>query len=528
MKKRIISALLILILLISVLPGTILAVGGLSSFVKVAAYQSGRFPDVSTSKWYASSVQTAYEYGLFNGKPSGMFDPDSNVSLAEAVKLAACLHSIYNTGAASFGASSPWYRPYADYALNNGIISADYTDYAALATRSEIAVILSKALPQEALSAKNNVQDNAIPDVPIGYSYSPAVYALYRAGVLVGCNTKGLFLPNDHITRAEVAAIITRMANASFRKSISLSLDLTQEQLFDKCSPAVFYIVIQDVKGTVIKTGSGFFVDSSGLAVTNYHVIGGAAKAVITTSDGKEYDVAGIFDYSPDKDLALIKVDGTDFPYLELADSDKVATGASVYAIGSPLGYKNSFSAGLISSASRDVEGRNYIQTTAAISSGSSGGALLDKSGKVIGVTTATAVNAQNINLARPINEILDMKRTSVVTLESILPKTDYYENRYPVPDFGAFSKTVLFQSEIDGATASYFYRASDLSVKVEDAFEGYAALLEQNTFSFYGYAIEDGRIISYYLNNAYGLLVTFGVKEQNGIDCIRVQILGI
>lgn len=528
MKKRIISTLLILILVISVLPGTVLASGGLSNFVKVATYQSGRFQDVATSKWYAPSVQAAYEYGLINGKTSRSFDPDSNITLSEAVKLAVCLHSTYHNGSENFSNGTPWYRPYADYALKNGIISSEYTDYTAPVTRSEFAVILAKALPEEALAAKNNIEDNAIPDVPNTYSYSAAVYQLYRAGVLTGSNTAGVFLPNDYITRAEVSAVIARMANASFRKSITLSLNLTQEQIYSKCSPAVFYIEIYDIKDTKIKTGSGFFIDDSGLAVTNYHVINGAAKAVITTSDGKEYNVAGIYDYSKDKDLALIKIDGTNFSYLEMADSDKVLTGADVYAIGSPLGYKNSFSAGLISSASRDLEGKNFIQTTAAISSGSSGGALLDKTGKVIGVTTATAINAQNINLALPINQIKIFDKTSLVTLESILPDIKYYENHFPTPDFGAYTKTALFQSATDGGTVSYYYRVSDLSVKIEDAFEGYAALLDQNTFSFYGYAIEDGRIVSYYLNGSYGLLVTFGEKQKDGTDCIRVQIIGI
>jgi hypothetical protein len=527
MKKRIIGALLILILLIGVLPGTVIAAGGLSNFVKVDTYKSGRFPDVQTSKWYAPYVQAAYEYGMIGGKPTGLFDPDADMTLGEAVRLAACLHSIYYTGSASFLNGEPWYRPYADYALHNGIIASDYTDYTALVTRSEFAVLLSKALPQEALSVRNDVEDNAIPDVPLGYSYSPAVYELYRAGVLTGCDKAGTFRPNDYIKRAEVASVVVRMANASFRKSVSLSLDLTQEQIFEKCSPAVFYIEIFDIKDTKIKTGSGFFINGSGLAVTNYHVIQGAAKAVITASDGKEYNVLGLYDYSKEKDLALIKVDGTDFPYLEMADSDKVITGASVYTIGSPLGYKNSFSAGIISSASRDVEGRNYIQTSAAISSGSSGGALLDKTGKVIGVTTATAVNAQNINLALPINKIQELNKTDIVTLQSVLPDIKYYEAHYPMPDFGAYTKTPLLSFETVGDTAIYYYRISELSMTIEDAFNGYAELLEQNTFSFYGYAVEGGRIISYYLNSAYGFLATFGEVEYNGTDCVRVQVMG-
>jgi S1-C subfamily serine protease len=526
MKKRIISAFLILIILIGVLPLSGRAAGGLSNFVKVAAYTSGRFPDVLSSEWYAPYVQAAYEYGMIGGKPSGLFDADADMTLGEAVKLAACLHSIYFKGTADFAKGEPWFRPYADYALKNGITESDYPDYSAPATRSEFAAILSNALPPEALAVRNEVEDNAIPDVPLGFSYSPAVYALYKAGVLTGCDQAGSFRPNDTITRAEVAAVVVRMANASFRQPLKLILGLTNEQIYSKCAPAVFYIEIYDIKDTKIKTGSGFFIDGSGLAVTNYHVMQGAARAVITAADGKEYNVAGIYDYSEEKDLALIKVDGTDFPYLLMADSGKAVTGAGVYAIGSPLGYKNSFSAGIISSASRDVEGRTYIQTTAAISSGSSGGALLDKTGKVIGVTTATAVNGQNINLALPINQINEFDRTDLVTLQSILPDVAYYDGYYPMPDFGAFADAPVYHTETIGDAAIYYYQVSALSKTVEDAFEGYAGLLEKNTFSFYGYAIEEGKIISYYLNSSYGLLVTFGEKVYNNTECVRIQIM--
>ncbi|SHH90939.1 S-layer homology domain-containing protein [Sporobacter termitidis DSM 10068] len=523
MKKRIASVLLVLILAIGVLPAAALASGGLGNFVRVNTYQSGLFTDVASSQWYTPYVQAGFEYGLIDGTTTSTYAPGEHLTIAEAVKLAACLHSVYTTGRADFTASVPWYRPYADYALKNGIISEDYADYNAQATRSDFAQILAKALPEEALTVKNSVEDNAIPDVPFSYTYAPAVYTLYRAGVLVGSDAQGHFLPNNDITRAEVAAIVTRMANASFRQSVTLRLDLTTTQIFEKCAPAVFFIKLFDIKGTAIKTGSGFFIDENGLAVTNFHVINGAASAVVTTADGKEYDVAGVYDYSKEKDLALIKVDGGGFPYLQTEDSGAPVTGDDVYAIGSPLGFKNTISTGIISSASRDVEGRNYIQTTAAISSGSSGGALLNRSGKVIGVTTATASGAQNINLALPIATLKDFGATKLVTLKSILPDTKYYAEHYPVPDFGAYAGAPVYQDDEFGTT--YYYKVSDLSKTIEDALNGYAGLLDDNCFQFYGYAIENGQIITYYINAAYGITMTFSDVDLDGTECIRVQI---
>lgn len=524
MKKRIASVLLVLILAAGILPGAA-ASGGFVNFSRVHTYKSGHFADVATSQWYAPYVQAVYEYGLMNGKSDAAFAPDAELTIGEAVKLAACLHRIYHTGASDFTASDPWYTVYAEYSLKNGIISSEYADYNAKATRSEFAKILANALPDEALAVKNTVEDNSIPDVPMSYTYAPAVYKLYRAGVLTGSDVSGRFLPNDGIKRAEVAAIAARMAVPAFRQTVKLSLSLTTEQLFEMCSPAVFFIRIYDIKDTPIKIGSGFFIDSNGLAVTNYHVIRGAAKAVITMSDGKEYEVAGVCDYSKEKDLALIKVNGGEFPYLRTADPGAVATGADAYAIGSPMGFRNTISKGIISGTSRTINGNTYIQTTAAISSGSSGGALLDGAGRVIGVTTGTFDGSQNVNFAVPITAIEDFRTDRLLPLRSILPDTKYYAGYYPVPDFGAFAEAPVYQSSVGALMATFYYAVSDLPKLEDEVLNEYADLLEENVFRFYGYAIENGSIITYYINTAYGILVTFGSVQYNKRDCIRVQI---
>ena len=280
---------------------------------------------------------------------------------------------------------------------------------------------------------------------------------------------------------------------------------------------------IYDINGKIIKTGSGFFIDPSGVAVTNFHVVKGGARAVAIMSDGEERDVLGLVGYSKEKDLALIRVEGSGFPYLEMSDA-AVVTGSDAWALGSPLGFKNTISKGIISGASRNIDGRTYIQTTAAISPGSSGGALLNGAGRVIGVTTATAVGAQNLNLALPIDTLKEIKTAELMTLESILPGTVYYTNYYPVPDFGVYTNTPAYKSENN----VFYYRVSDIPVKVESALDGYLTLLEDNNFSFYGYAIENGLITTYYLNTSYGRLMTFGYAKCDGIDCIRVLIMSV
>jgi hypothetical protein len=216
MKKRVVSVLMIIVLLAGVLSVNALAAGGLSNFSKVRTY-SGQFTDVPSSQWYADEVQLVYEYGLIDGLTQTTFCPDENLTIAQAVKLAAVLHSIYNTGTSTLANGDPWYQTYADYALENGIIPTGYSDYNATATRADFAVIFSGALPTEALTAVNNISSGAIPDVSFSDLYGPAVYLLYRAGILTGSGDDHAFHPNDSIKRSEVSAIVARMANSSFR-----------------------------------------------------------------------------------------------------------------------------------------------------------------------------------------------------------------------------------------------------------------------------------------------------------------------
>ncbi|MGE4353267.1 MAG: S1C family serine protease [Oscillospiraceae bacterium] len=182
---------------------------------------------------------------------------------------------------------------------------------------------------------------------------------------------------------------------------------LDAEDIYAKCSPAVFYIEVYNSSNVAVASGSGFFIDDKGTAVTNFHVIDECYSAKITTSDtGKTYDVVGIYDYSREDDWAVIKVDGSGFSYLTIGDEDTVIGGATIYAIGSPLGLQNSITQGLISNPARVEDGVTYIQISAAISSGSSGGALINKYGEAIGITSGSYVNGQNMNLALPISYI--------------------------------------------------------------------------------------------------------------------------
>jgi len=194
----------------------------MSQFQKNKTYQPGMFADVNEMLWYGyhqnKVIADAYEYGFMVGNTPTTFNPKGNVTIAEAVTMAARVHSIYETGDAQFPSGSPWYQPYADYAAANDIIKQfDFTDYGRAATRAEMAYILSNALPSEEFRAQNTV--NNLPDVDSGTPYSSSIFLLYQAGVLSGNDDTGTFYPGRNISRAEAAAIITRVAVEAKRSS---------------------------------------------------------------------------------------------------------------------------------------------------------------------------------------------------------------------------------------------------------------------------------------------------------------------
>ena len=527
MKKRLISLFVVICLSLCL---TVPALGavGLSNFDKLRTY-SNNFTDVSPDAWYFENVKNAYEYGIMDGRSDTAFNPSGKLTIAEAIKLASVLHKCYFTGETEITSASvdgsPWYKPYVDYALANDIIKSQYRNYNANISRSDFAVIIAGSVPDEAVTPINNVPDGAIPDVAYSYSYGEAVYSLYRSGVLSGADNTGTFYPGKTLSRAEAAAVMTRIINADTRLSLALAVPLQAEQVYRLASPCVFYIEVFDKEGLLIKTGSGFFIDESGIGVTNYHVLIGAVSAKITTDGGEIFDVTGIYDYAWKRDIALIQTDGEGFPCLELADSDSVLTGATIYSLGSPLGLQATFSKGIVSQASRDVDNIDYIQIDAAISPGSSGGVLLDVFGRAIGITSASMLDAQNLNFAVPINTLSELAKVAHAPLESLIEKVEYYKDHFPAPDFGAYFGIKPFFTNPSGPT-NFSYLLSDLPIDADAAIDRYLHLLEQNQFTLISYREGDnGEEFLMYHNSSYGVRMTVGKELINDKECYSIVI---
>ncbi len=136
--------------------------------------------------------------------------------------------------------------------------------------------------------------------------------------------------------------------------------------------------------------GSGFFISADGYAVTNNHVVQNAENVQVTTDDGKTY-TAKVIGTDPRTDLALIKVDGKDFPYVKFAEHTP-RVGDWVLAVGNPFGLGGTVTAGIVSARGRDIGAGPYddfIQIDAPVNKGNSGGPTFDVDGNVIGVNTA-------------------------------------------------------------------------------------------------------------------------------------------
>ena len=170
---------------------------------------------------------------------------------------------------------------------------------------------------------------------------------------------------------------------------------------------------------TKIGGGSGFLVSSDGYLITSQHVVADTeAQYTVILEPTKKYP-AKVLARDPINDVAILKIEGKDFPYLEFANLENVELGQEVVAIGNALGeFHDTVSSGIVSGLSRHIQATNHatqeserlrglIQTDAAINPGNSGGPLVNRRGKVIGINTAIVMGAQNIGFAIPISYAL-------------------------------------------------------------------------------------------------------------------------
>ena len=269
----------------------------------------------------------------------------------------------------------------------------------------------------------------------------------------------------------KIAAVQKEAGKTSGGSSVSRPLAdgeyLTPGEVYQRNVDSVVAITVQvesyDNYGRPVSglaSGTGFFITADGYLVTNYHVIEGGTEITITTHNDEEYS-AEIVGYEENNDLALLKVEGENFPHAAIGSSASIQVGDQVVAIGNVLStFASSLTVGYVSGVDRvvDTDGvaMNMIQTDVAINSGNSGGPLFNMQGEVVGITTAkfsgnssSGASIEGIGFAIPMDDVTgmieDLKNFGYVTgayLGVMVLDVDTTAQYYGLPA-GAFVESV-------------------------------------------------------------------------------------
>ena len=271
---------------------------------------------------------------------------------------------------------------------------------------------------------------------------------------------------NDKITALEKGTV-QGSNTENVGKPLASGEYLTPGQVYERNVNAVVALMVEVTgydnygrESSGYSAGTGFFISADGYLVTNYHVVEGGTKVTVTMHNDQEYE-AKIIGYEDSNDLALLKVDAQDMPYVTLGKSGNIQVGDQVAAIGNVLStFASSLTVGYVSGVDRvvDTEGTamNMIQTDVAINSGNSGGPLFNMRGEVIGITTAkfsgnssSGASIEGIGFAIPIDDVTgmieDLKKFGYVTgayLGVMVTDVDTAAQYYGLPA-GAYVESV-------------------------------------------------------------------------------------
>ena len=226
---------------------------------------------------------------------------------------------------------------------------------------------------------------------------------------------------------------------------------LSPHQIALASFPSVVVLVTEDADGHPVALGSGFFV-AGDLVATNYHVVKGAARIYARRiGEESQLSVVAVVGTDEENDLSLLRVAGARYRPLMLARGSQIGVGDDVYVIGNPAGLEGTFSQGIVSG----IRGYQYIQITAAISHGSSGGPVMNNHGEVIGVATSAIEEGQNLNFAVPVSYVSRLLgRTTLISARAPGPRRSTV--RLSAKAYYDQGNIQFAQGDLQGALRSY------------------------------------------------------------------------
>ena len=417
MKKRVLAFLCALLLLTGAVP--------------FAAAQEGET---------LRAADALHTLGLINGTGTSGYALESPATRAQAAVLLVRL-----AGAQQDAAADNWFSGYRDvpawasravhYAVHQGWIDSpasaglDFHPDTAI-TADEWFTFLLRMLGYDDAAGDFSPDSAALFAQHIGLTPQASTGFLSRGQLFILLESALSFSYKDGsatvISRLIDRGIVSRAAANALG---FLSPVLTARQVAERYTAAAFHLDVYtrqielDIDMPMVNA-SGFFISADGLAVTNYHTIEDSVHAVATLSTGEVYPVQRVLYYDPDADIAVIQISKTSrsghvtsaFAHLDIAPSGTrdVRPGDPVYTLSDPLGMGLAVSSGIISATNRDVERYSVpcLMSTADISQGSSGGALLNALGQVIGVTSGAYTYGNSMYLAVPIDPVLSADLT--------------------------------------------------------------------------------------------------------------------
>ncbi len=393
----------------------------------------------SPSNWALGEIEKAKTYNLVTERVLKNYQ--SNITREEFCELAVKLYEALSGKRAAIAEN-----PFTDTS-NQEVIKANQLGIVGgrgngifapndPVTRQEIAIMLMRTFRVAGLNVDTSTAVATFADEDQISTWAKEAIGFLNANGIMGGVGENKINPRGDTTKEQGIALVVR--SYEFFKSLSkqtppTNIDKTLDPVLvnAKASGAVVLINTFDEDDNFLGSGSGFIVESTGKIVTNYHVITGSHRATVKLTSGQEYEVERVTNYHPERDVIVLKIDAANLPTVALGDSDRLANGERVIAIGSPLGLENTISEGLISNKSRMLGEQTFIQTSAPISFGSSGGTLLNSKAEVVGVTTGGLYYGigQNLNIAIPINEVKpylsnEYNLTLPELIQSTKPKT--------------------------------------------------------------------------------------------------------